>query len=234
MFNSVHEQPRLSKSAMLDRVPDGKIAIVKSSLPPRNTLDYTYRDGERRIRLHATDILIFHRNGGFTIDTGGWNTLTTRDRLNSFLPSPWCVFTEKGRAHLRNRETHVSTPFLQTISVNAKGIVKPDMKPEADVKLQKQIDAYMGIFKKKGLPTVEQSGGDPWIFTTGKVEKSVMLDWLKSRYVHRRLYVMALQYTKLTETGIYFRLQNADKRGLDACALRQIRRYIRACIGLAA
>lgn len=49
------------------------------------------------VRLHATDVLTFHRSGLVTFNTGGWETVTTKDRINSYAPHGWSVYSEKGR-----------------------------------------------------------------------------------------------------------------------------------------
>lgn len=46
------------------------------------------------VRLHATDVLTFHDDGRIHVSTGGWNTVTTKDRINSHLPDGWRVWTE--------------------------------------------------------------------------------------------------------------------------------------------
>lgn len=38
------------------------------------------------VRLHATDVVTYHRSGLFTIYGGGWNTPTTKDRISSYSP----------------------------------------------------------------------------------------------------------------------------------------------------
>lgn len=38
------------------------------------------------VRLHETDIVRFHANGDVTLNTGGWRTRTTRDRMRAFFP----------------------------------------------------------------------------------------------------------------------------------------------------
>lgn len=55
-------------------------------------------------RLHRTDIVTVDRaNGSIVIQTGGWNTPTTRSRLNAFFRSRGInasVFTKKGTQRL--------------------------------------------------------------------------------------------------------------------------------------
>lgn len=49
---------------------------------------YLERRGENAIavRFHATDVLTFRKDGSWTASTGGWNTVTTRDRLSRYSP----------------------------------------------------------------------------------------------------------------------------------------------------
>lgn len=56
---------------------------------------YLIRDGEQlHVKLHATHILTFYPNGDIRLNTGGWNTVTTRARMNEYLPLPWRVGTD--------------------------------------------------------------------------------------------------------------------------------------------
>ena len=37
------------------------------------------------VRLHSTYIVKFYENGKVTLHTGGWQTVTTKDRINEFI-----------------------------------------------------------------------------------------------------------------------------------------------------
>lgn len=37
-------------------------------------------------RLHSTDVVILHPDGSATLNSGGWRTVTTKDRLNRYAP----------------------------------------------------------------------------------------------------------------------------------------------------
>lgn len=224
----------LSKATMVGALRRVGRTVASAKRAGRNTLDWTDEKGVRRIRLHQTDILAIQPRGGFTIDTGGWNTHThtTRARLNENLPGGCRVSTSRGVIELRNYKTGApSVPFRQTGTVNAKGAVKSDVTLAMIAKAAKALDAYMKDWKAKGLPA--DGAGDPWIFTAGKVDAAVMRDWMDSRYVFRKLYVLALQYTGFHDTGIAYRLSDIDRKGgkLDKRALGTIRRYVRACLG---
>lgn len=49
------------------------------------------------IRLHKTRILTFHQDGSFTINSGGWRTVTTKQRINALLPPHYRVYAKKRR-----------------------------------------------------------------------------------------------------------------------------------------
>lgn len=61
----------------------GKLETIKRRKLANNT--YLIDNGKRRaIRLHSTDIATEVGPGKLRIDTGGWDTLTTRERLYRF------------------------------------------------------------------------------------------------------------------------------------------------------
>lgn len=235
-WQSGHAVAPKSKAAMVAALQNVGRTVASAKRAGRNTLDWTDEKGVRHIRLHQTDILTFRPRGGFTVDTGGWNTHTTRARINEFLPSGWKVSTSRGVVSLRNYETGTETPFRQIVTVDAKGNVRSDVTPASIAKAAKALDAYMKAWKAKGLPSAEESGGDPWIFTAGKVGAHIMRDWMRSRYVFRKLYVLALQFAGLQDAGIACHLHAIDRRGgkLDRIDIGRIRRYVRACLGGAA
>lgn len=38
------------------------------------------------VALHGTFVVTYHRSGRVTVDSGGWRTVTTKDRINRFAP----------------------------------------------------------------------------------------------------------------------------------------------------
>lgn len=61
----------------------------------RNTFKFT-RDGETVIRLHGTDIVRRLADGSVILNSGGWKTVTTKDRMNNNLPGGARIIQEKG------------------------------------------------------------------------------------------------------------------------------------------
>lgn len=46
------------------------------------------------VQLHSTDVVTIHADGTFTLRTGGWDTVTTKDRINNYGPAR--VWSERG------------------------------------------------------------------------------------------------------------------------------------------
>ena len=59
------------------------------------------------VKLHSTNVVTFRPNGDIVLRTGGWNTLTTRDRINRVLrgnyTGQWSIGTERGTLYLYRR-----------------------------------------------------------------------------------------------------------------------------------
>lgn len=89
----------------MTRVRDFKAAdalLTGRNRDSRKVANNTYlvRRGEKiAVQLHATDVVTFHPDGSFTLSTGGWDTVTTRDRITTYSPA---------RLHARKGETHVT------------------------------------------------------------------------------------------------------------------------------
>lgn len=62
-----------------------------------------HEGGDVIVRLHHTDILTVHPDDSFTLNTGGWETTTTKQRLNALLPRGYRIFSNSFK-------WYVSTP----------------------------------------------------------------------------------------------------------------------------
>lgn len=43
-------------------------------------------DGSVGIWLHSTEVVTIHPDNTYTLRTGGWQTVTTKDRINQYFP----------------------------------------------------------------------------------------------------------------------------------------------------
>ncbi len=74
------------------------------------------------VRLYATVILRIHRDGTYTLNAGGYRTVTTKDRINNF--GPRCVASVKGEWVVWSRgdgSKDKTAPFVDGMRVDDTG-----------------------------------------------------------------------------------------------------------------
>lgn len=107
-----------------------------------NTYCERKENGTIAIRLHSTDVITCHADGRVVYNSGGWRTVTTKDRFNSFGMGGVRVYSNKGTwfLYVDNRE---GVPFADGITVHNDGRVTGEGEdPKADSKLRRKIQAY--------------------------------------------------------------------------------------------
>lgn len=67
--------------------------------------------GDYAVRYHGTDVVIIHADGNYSLNTGGWYTYTTKDRINRF--SPARVWSERGVWYLHSASDPKTAPRVQ-------------------------------------------------------------------------------------------------------------------------
>jgi len=61
-------------------------------------------DSERiGVRLHATVVVTFYRSGAVVLDSGGWQTVTTKERINRYLAPGLSLFQSAHVWYLQDR-----------------------------------------------------------------------------------------------------------------------------------
>lgn len=67
--------------------------------PLQNNTRLFKRGDDFAVRLHGTDVVTIHPDGTYTIRTGGWWTMTTKQRIASY--SPIRIFSVRGDWRVR-------------------------------------------------------------------------------------------------------------------------------------
>ena len=78
-------------------------------------------DGEPliHVRLHETNVLTFYADGTVAYDSGGWRTVTTKDRMNNYGPA--LIFSERGRWYARIHNSGPVYVFEDGMTVGPRG-----------------------------------------------------------------------------------------------------------------
>lgn len=232
-------QPRKNKGEMLKTI---KTPVVKSRMVARNTLEYENDIGDVITRLHDTDIVRKRPKGTIYLDTGGWNTKTTRARINEALPHGISVYTHRGAMHISDAKGKAHE-FTQTARIGPRGGVTTDIQSGEAASydsVRALVDRYIDRLKRDGIPT--DSTGDPFAWPdkdSGKYPAHIMRAWLddpdtKEPYIFLAFIYNALKWSGHTDFGIEYQLQqfnDDDRNRRVTCGT--VRRYIRACLGYA-
>lgn len=104
MSYATRETPRISsREEALAWIEEGR----EEDRRPLNNNTVAVKRGEAvAIRLHRTDVVVYHADGTVTLNSGGWKTTTTKSRINRFSPFyvrqqsfDWYVFAGRSDAH---------------------------------------------------------------------------------------------------------------------------------------
>lgn len=114
---------RLNKQTMLNSIYE---VPVKSKMAGTSTLDYTNADGMRYIRYHRTDVVEMFPDGSVSLNSGGYHTSTTKNRMNEYLPHGYYVRQENYEWYFGRRGKdgiRVEVPFYDGISITPSGTI---------------------------------------------------------------------------------------------------------------
>ena len=159
-----------------------------------NTRLVRLNDNEVGIKLYKTIIVIYYKNGNIQLNTDGWQTVTTRDRMNGF-QSKFSVWQEKYIWYLSYHDkTYLYEDQMLlhpegSITDSNQKLIKPYSKEEQKKmnKLKRSIDTYCKNFITKffnhEIPQPDR--GDCWDCSFHNVEKPTesMGDMAKSNHI---------------------------------------------------
>lgn len=221
---------RQTKKEMLQGIED---KVQSSRIIGNNTLRIIYKDGTEAIRFHSTDILS-EKDGVVTLNSGGWKTATTKDRINSFLRH----FDVPFYIQQRNHQWFIAQGvFYDGMQFRNDEQISPVVKDDADErnKMLKRISKYCALITKDNLPFPDS--GDCWycLMTTkdsGKTlgdvsgDYSHLISHLEEGYVVGSLLVNAMREAgyRDKQIGVYYRLKMVDtfKRVLKKYLIKRL------------
>jgi len=102
---------------MMSRARDGRRKLANNTYLEIRTPDWQsapYGEGiDYAVRLHGTDVVTLHPDGSYTLDSGGWQTPTTKERINRF--APVAVWAVKRRWQIAPRREPGAAAFTRAI-----------------------------------------------------------------------------------------------------------------------
>ena len=126
------------------------------------------RDGEAiAVLLHSTDVVTYHKDGRIVLGTGGWQTVTTKERMNRF--SPFRIWSEKGVWLLSigtpwREPTQAPWTYRDGVTLCNGDLTGEGEDPKKTQKLRARVLKYARAYIKALIAgeVPEPSGGDCW------------------------------------------------------------------------
>lgn len=174
-------------------------------------------NGDIAIRLHATDVVTYSPDGSITLNTGGWFTVTTKERMNRF--TPFGISSVKGEWQVALRNPlyrphydgdHRDNPYwsdpvpyrdgMRFDGTRWHGIPDPDEVLAERARrnaLRKEINAFVkSITPDDIVRQFNHPEGDCWGCAFGLGGGDCLADHVKERYFH-----LALARRAVTDRG---------------------------------
>lgn len=111
----ISEYKKLTRQEIKKNNPD----IVSSRKVKNNTRLTIYKNGDKVLRLHNTDIIKW-QGDKIILNSGGYKTTTTKARINQFLPDDIKVYQKNGVWFIDNGAYHFK--FFDGIELTKDGI----------------------------------------------------------------------------------------------------------------
>lgn len=189
-------------------VPPAAPISSKARIIARNTFRYETQDGREVIRLHFTDIVERLSGGRLRLNSGGFRTVTTKDRINTALSgSGYRLNQSKGVWTIqRNGE---SVPFHDGMTLpdafdSPAARKKAERQAEKARKLKARIKAFVDATLPDGKPLPLPCSGDCWIckLFPGSHDSTHLAEHIRERYMHGSLIVLACRSAGYTDDRI--------------------------------
>jgi hypothetical protein len=132
-----------------------------------NTYLVRVDDDTLGVRLHNTIVVYIHKSGNYSLDTGGWRTVTTKDRINSYSPA---------RVHQVNNIWYVGDHGIYADGVTVDKTGKPTSKlrnPGEVERKKRKLDRIVRSYVKGFAEHAKANG----LYVPGESEDKAESEW---------------------------------------------------------
>lgn len=213
---------------------------LKAKKVANNTYKVEYKDGRIAIRFHHTDVVTWMPNGDVILNSGEYQTHTTKERINSFSNFQimqhnwnWYVFNGYPNSWNPKAPNFNGVTFYDGITFKANGKLKSEDKSinyKKQNSLKRKITKYVKLIDDlESIPL--PSGGDCWYCHLSNDEgnlddlahdKSHLINHLNEGYLHGSILWNAMKEYGYRDDQIYFQIQLKFKDTFK----RALRKYL--------
>jgi hypothetical protein len=181
---------------MDDLMSGVKVPVVSRKKLENNTILWVDEDGAEHYRLHDTDVVVINE-GRVILNSGGWRTVTTKDRMNKYLPPGWSVYSDKGVWYLYHGDDKI--PYEDGMVINLmNGVVVgcgSEMTVKKELAWRKQVTKFVKKLDKVPMPRA----GDCFYCQCQNPNEDCIRSHVKEGYLHGSLVYNAVKWSGYNE-----------------------------------
>lgn len=161
-----------------------------------NTYLKRREDDAVAIMLHQTDVVTYFADGTVILNSGGWLTVTTKDRMNRF--SPLQVWSERGVWYVALNNTGATFAYQDGLTWRGGEFSGVGPDPAETRKLRVSVRRYASDFVAALIDgdVPMPSGGDCWICLVPGKDKNHILSHIEEKYYVPSLLLRAIESFK--------------------------------------
>ena len=218
------------------------VEIAPNTKPKRfewGVVEYQTPNNETRWRYHNTDIVTLKSNGDIILNSGGYRTMTTKEKTNNILSHigqrlsyrRWVIHQANGLWTVSNRQDGLRIPYSDGLNLSKaddpKTQAKAQKAQQEQIKLRKAILKYSKLYTLESvLPNGQPTQGDCWLCCgIAPNEREHLVSHIKEGYVMTRLAVNALEANGYTPSPFLFQVR------MDAVQ-RSVAKYLYKVLGV--
>lgn len=201
-----------------------------------NTRIHRLPNGDIGIMLHATYVVTYCFNGPVILNSGGWKTVTTKDRINRFVPSCISLFQAGGQWYVSiNGVKHAYCDGMK-IASDGQILFGSTADYQKTRRVNRMLDTYIkAMLKLPEMPMPED--GDCFVCRFAGSDSGCLEAHLEEKYVHGSLVWNAISARQYGNPGLVMQMRarawNDSGRGSSKIHVaRDVRRFFRTKLGL--
>ena len=212
---------RITKKESLQGIEN----IISSKKIGNNTFEILFSNGDKAIRLHNTDIVTFKNSGDIILNTGGWKTSTTKNRINEHLKGAFLIQKNHNWYFVKSYNDKNKIPYYDGITFDKNLNLISENKTvdlKKQNKLKRQIKKYCNLLdKKESIPM--PNSGDCWYCSMQEVKTGIplgdctkdnshLIEHLKEDYLHGSILVNAMKESGYQDfqIGLHYQMNWKD------------------------
>jgi hypothetical protein len=211
----------------------------------RKVANHTYvqrRGADIAVKLHATDVATFRPDGTVELSTGGWVTVTTKERMNAVLRPGFVISQDRARWYVSRWDDstgwHRVAAYADGMVVNlvtgkitgGEAIDTVSAEDAANAQMRKDVARFVRAITPEQIVTAfENPGGDCWGCRFGIGGTSCLADHVEEGYFHAHLALRALTDKGYRDPNVIMSMIYGAAKGgrVDRILTDALRRYLR-------